>query len=51
VGVTRAHLAAHIAVERREPKRMLPFVPENELHRGGAEAAAAVVEKKRWPTA
>lgn len=44
-GMTRANLPARVAVERGEAKRMLPLVPEDELHRGGAEAAGAVVQQ------
>ena len=50
-GMTRANLTAHAAVERSKTQRMLPLMPEDELHRLGAEAAGAIVQEKRRLTA
>jgi hypothetical protein len=49
--MTRTDLTAHVAVERSKTQRMLPLMPEDELHRVGAEAAGAVVQEKRRLTA
>ena len=45
--VTRADLAAQVAVERRKAQRMLALMPQDELHCRGAESAGAVVQEKR----
>jgi hypothetical protein len=42
-----ANLVTCLALERGKSQHVLSFVPENELHARGAEAARAVVQQKR----